>query len=165
MTTMGKSLIALEGHLSSMMESSSKATRVAELLALESHKYVLLVAGLTEMKKNDDNDAAEKKEKLNTKKQVALDRWCKKKNVADAAKGGRAASETTADKWDEMTDAKDMTGEIAADKERLVKAKAAGEAVAEAKAEAAAEAAKAKTAAETKEAAAVAKATADARER
>ena len=38
---------------------------MAELLALESHKYVLLVAGITEMKKNDDNDAAEKKEKLN----------------------------------------------------------------------------------------------------
>ena len=139
--TMGTSLIELEGHLSRMLKSSSKAARVAELLALD-------VAGLTVMKKKHDEDATEKETKLNNEKEVALKRqkkrkdnegkgWCcKRKNVAGAGDGGRAASETTADEQQpsmpsdarvEMTG--EMTGEITAEKKRLVKANAAAEAV------------------------------------
>ena len=165
---MGSSLISLEEHLSKMIQSSSKAARVAELLALKD------VAGLTVMKGKDDKDKLDMKEKDDKDNKVALERkeynkgkgCCKRKNVADADEGGRTASETTTDEqrpsvpsWDEMTDARvEMTGEIAADEELLVTAKTAAEAVKAAEAAAA----KAKTAAETKEAAAVAKATAGA---
>ena len=55
---MGSSLISLEEHLSSMMKSSSKAAKVADLLALKD------VAGVTSMKEEDEKDKGDAKTML-----------------------------------------------------------------------------------------------------
>ena len=93
---MGSSLISLEGHLSKMIKSTSKAARVAELLALED------VAVLTVMKEKDDKEKLDMEEKDKEDKRVALEsslerkKWkednkgkgCwKRKNVTDAEEG------------------------------------------------------------------------------